>query len=386
MNTFNRLPVAFTKGDGVVLWDTENKQYLDALGGIAVTILGHSHPEITQTITEQAEKLLHVSNLFHIDEQAELADKFCQISDMDRVFLCNSGAEANEAAIKIARLHGNNNGIKTPTIITTQNSFHGRTMATLSATGNETLQSGFTPLLPDFVHVPYNDVKAIEKQAKNKNIVAVMVEPIQGESGIIIPDTGYLKALRDLCDKNDWLLILDEIQTGMGRTGQWFAYQHEGILPDIMTSAKALGNGIPVGACAATGKAAEILTPGTHGSTFGGNPFASAVALKTIEIIERDNLVDHAAKMGAYLLKKLQHTLAINSRITNIRGKGLMLAIDLAKAYDNLAEKFLDAGLVVNITGGGKIIRLLPAAIIDESDANNITDIIASVLDKLPSK
>ena len=328
MNTFNRLPVAFSKGKGVFLWDTNNKQYLDALGGIAVAILGHSHPEISQTIAEQADKLLHVSILFQIKEQAKLADKFCKISEMDRVFFCNSGAEANEAAIKLARLHGNNNGIDTPTIITTENSFHGRTMATLSATGNETLQNGFTPMLADFIHVPYNNIEAIEQQANNKNphsknIVAVMIEPILGEAGIIIPDTGYLKALRKLCDKHGWLLMLDEIQTGMGRTGQWFAYQHENIVPDVMTSAKALGNGIPIGACAAVGKAAEVLTPGTHGSTFGGNPFACAVALKTIKILKRDKLLNNASEMGAYLLKKLQHTLAINSRVINIRGKGL---------------------------------------------------------------
>lgn len=386
MNTFNRLPVAFNRGEGVFLWDTENKQYIDALGGIAVNILGHSHPEISKTISEQADKLLHVSNLFHIEEQAELGVKFCKISGMDRVFFCNSGAEANEAAIKIARLHGNNNDIDTPTIITTNNSFHGRTMATLSATGNEGLQKGFTPLLSDFIHVAYNDIAEIEQHSNNENVVAVMVEPIQGEAGVIIPDAGYLNELRALCDKNNWLLILDEIQTGMGRTGSWFAYQHEGILPDVMTSAKALGNGIPIGACAAMGAAAEVLTPGTHGSTFGGNPFACAVAHKTIEILEQEELVNNAAEIGSYLLKKLQHTLAINSRVTNIRGKGLMLAVELDHAYEDLAKQFLEAGLVVNITGGGKVIRLLPAAIIDKSDADSITDIIASVLDKLPTK
>ena len=386
MNTFNRLPVSFTKGDGVTLWDTEDKQYLDALGGIAVAILGHSHSEISKTIAEQANKLLHVSNLFQIDEQAELASKFCQISNMDRVFFCNSGAEANEAAIKLARLYGNNKGIDTPTIITAQHSFHGRTMATLSATGNEALQSGFTPMLPDFIHVPYNNIEAMEQHSSNENIVAIMVEPILGEAGIIIPDNGYLTALRELCDKNEWLLILDEIQTGMGRTGEWFAYQHEQVIPDVMTSAKALGNGIPIGACAASGKASEILTPGTHGSTFGGNPFACAVALKTIEVLEQDDLLNHASDIGAYLLKKLQHTLAINGRVVNIRGKGLMLAVELDQAYDNLVNQFLEAGLVVNITGGGKVIRMLPSALIDKSDADSITDIIASVLDKLASK
>jgi len=380
MNTFNRLPVSFVRGEGVSLWDKNGKQYIDALGGIAVTILGHSHPVISQTISLQASQLLHTSNLFHIEEQTELGNKFCQISQMDKVFFCNSGAEANEAAIKIARLHGNNNGIKTPTIITAHNSFHGRTMATLSATGNENLQKGFQPLLADFIHVNYNDIDAIREHADNNNVVAVMVEPIQGESGIIIPDEDYLSQLRAVCDELGWLLILDEIQSGMGRTGTWFAYQHQKILPDVMTSAKALGNGIPIGACAAQGPAADILGPGSHGSTFGGNPFACKVASTTIDVLEQENLLDNASQVGAYLKKQLQQQIGTHEKVVDIRGKGMMLAVELDTAYPNLAQRFLDKGLIVNITGAGKTIRLLPAVILTEAQATKIAQIIHDVV------
>lgn len=383
MNTFARLPVAFTRGDGLHLWDQNDKQYIDALGGIAVTILGHNHPKISEVISLQASRLLHVSNLFRIPEQVALGEKFCEISGMDKVFFCNSGAEANEAAIKIARLHANNKGIKNPTIITAKQSFHGRTMATLAATGSSALQKGFEPMLSEFIHVPYNDTPAIKAHAENKDIVAIMVEPIQGEAGIVVPSDDYLAELRAICDANDWLLILDEIQTGIGRTGKWFAYQHTDIKPDVITSAKALGNGVPIGACAAFGAAADVLGPGTHGSTFGGNPFACAVALATIETIEKDNLIDNVNVVGAAFKKALQQNLGTHSKVVDIRGKGMMLAIELDEAYPDLAKKFLDANLVINITGGGKVIRMLPAAILDEKTAKKITAILLDVVNTL---
>lgn len=383
MNTFARQPVSFDRGDGLNLWDDEGKLYLDALGGIAVAILGHSHPTINKTISLQAARLMHSSNLFHIKEQAELGEKFCQIAQMEKVFICNSGTEANEAAIKIARKYGNNKGVSTPTVITFKGGFHGRTMGALSATANEGLQKGFTPLLPGFMHLEYNNIKAIEAVKGDNNIVAVMVEPILGESGVIVPDEGYLSALRQLCDDNDWLLICDEIQTGMGRTGKWFAYQHENILPDVMTSAKALGNGVPIGACAARGKAAQVLQPGDHGSTFGGNHFACKVAMTVIDTMNNDKLVENAAEMGALLKKQLQQKLGTHEKVTNVRGKGLMVAVELDQAYEGLAQSFLEQGLVVNITGGGKVIRLLPAAIIKPAQVKKITDTILQVVNQL---
>ena len=383
MDTFARIPVSFVRGDGTYLWDDEGNKYLDALGGIAVTILGHCHPKVSETISLQANKLVHISNLFQIAEQTHLSEVFCEISQMDRVFFSNSGAEANEAAIKLARKYGNDKGIKTPTIITATGSFHGRTMATLSATGSESLQSGFQPMLGDFIHVDYNDLEAIKQHSNNENIVAIMMEPILGEAGIVLPDDGYVKALREICDQNDWLLILDEIQTGMGRTGKWFAYEHEGILPDVMTSAKALANGLPIGACAARGAAAKVLTTGTHGSTFGGNPLACAAATTTINVIKSENLIENATNIGSFLKTQLLQKLGADGKVLSIRGKGMMLAIELDKIYPNLAIKFLQHGLVVNITGGGKIIRLLPAIIMSESEARSIAEIIQEVISKL---
>jgi acetylornithine/N-succinyldiaminopimelate aminotransferase len=383
MNSYARLPVSFVRGEGARLWDTTGREYLDALGGIAVTFLGHCHPKISQAISLQANKILHTSNLFHIQEQADLGVKFCAISGMDKVFFGNSGAEANEAAIKIARLHARAKGIKQPLIITAEQSFHGRTMAALSATGNAAIQKGFAPLLSGFVHVPYNDVAAMREYADNSDVVAIMIEPIQGEGGIIVPDKGYLKALRVLCDEQGWLLIVDEIQTGMGRTGQWFAFQHEGIQPDVITSAKALGNGIPIGACAAKGAAADLISPGTHGTTFGGNPFASKIGATVIDIINDEQLVAKAGEIGASLKKQLQQTLCSFDQVVDIRGKGLMLGIELDKVYVDLAIKFLAAGLVINITGGGKVIRLLPAVILNESQVKKIVEIIHDVVSTL---
>ncbi|WP_113953405.1 acetylornithine/succinylornithine family transaminase [Arenicella xantha] len=383
MNAYARLPVSFVRGEACTLWDADGKQYLDALGGIAVTFLGHCHPRISQTISLQATKLLHTSNLFHIQEQAQLGEKFCKISGMDKVFFGNSGAEANEAAIKIARLHARTKGIERPAIITMNHAFHGRTMATLSASGNPNIQRGFEPLVEEFIHVEFNNIDAISAYASNPNVVAVMLEPIQGEGGILVPDAGYLAAVREICDQHGWLLILDEIQTGIGRTGKWFAHQHEGIQPDVLTSAKALGNGIPIGACAARGSAAELIGPGSHGTTFGGNPFASQVGNAVIDIITEENLIERADQIGCYLKKQLQQHLGIIEKVVDIRGRGLMLGIELDNAYPNLAMTFLEQGLVVNITGAGKVIRLLPSVLLTEAQAKQIAETIRDVITSL---
>jgi len=380
MNSYARLPISFVRGEGCLLWDNNGKEYIDALGGIAVTFLGHSHPKLSEAISLQANKLLHISNLFHIAEQAKLGEKFCRISGMDKVFFGNSGAEANEAAIKLARLHGNSKGVKNPTIITMNQSFHGRTMATLSASGNEAIHKGFHPLVSSFVYADYNNIDSVKAHADNADVVAVMVEPIQGEGGVIMSDEGYLTSLREVCDQQGWLLIVDEIQTGMGRTGKWFGFMHDGISPDIVTSAKALGNGIPIGACAARGAAAELMSPGTHGSTFGGNPFASKAAETVIDVIEQEQLVGQAEKIGCFLKRQCQQKLGTLTQVTDIRGKGLMMGIELDQVYPNLAQTFLDKGLVINITGGGKVIRLLPSALLTEKQAKTIAETIHDVV------
>ena len=380
MTSYARLPVSFVRGEGSVLWDSEGKEYIDALGGIAVTFLGHCHPKISEAISLQANKLVHVSNLFHIAEQSNLGDKFCRISGMEKVFFGNSGAEANEAAIKLARLHGNAKDIKNPTIITMNQSFHGRTMATLSASGNDAIHKGFHPLVSSFIHVDYNNVEAVQAHTDNNVVVAVMVEPVQGEGGVILSDEGYLKGLREICDQQGWLLIIDEIQTGMGRTGKWFGYMHDDVMPDILTSAKALGNGIPIGACAARGAAANLMSPGTHGSTFGGNPFASKVAETVIDIIEEDGLIEQAHTIGCFLKKQLQQKLGTLQNVTSIRGKGLMIGIELDQVYPDLAQTFLNRGLVINITGGGKVIRLLPSVLMSEQQAKKVAETIHDVV------
>lgn len=383
MNAYARLPVSFVRGEGATLWDAEGREYLDVLGGIAVTFLGHCHPRISEAISLQANKLLHVSNLFHIQEQAALGEKVCQIANMDKVFFANSGTEANEAAIKIARLHGHSKKIDAPVIVTTHDSFHGRSYGALSATGNPKLHENLQPMLPGFVNVAYNDIEAIRACSEDGNVVAVMLEPIQGEAGIVIPDPGYLKEVRALCDQNDWLLILDEIQTGMGRTGKWFAFQHEEIVPDVVTIAKALGNGIPIGACAASGKAADLISPGSHGTTFGGNPFASQIGLTVINTIEEEGLIAAAESNGTLFKKQLQQKLGALPSVVAIRGKGLMLAVELDQAYPDLASRFLEAGLVINITGGGKVIRILPAAIMSETQIKTAAGIIHDIISAL---
>jgi len=386
MNTYAPMAVTFDHGKGVYLYDTSGREYLDAVAGVAVCGLGHAHPAITRAITEQASKLIHTSNLYHIEKQQQLAHRLCQLSGLDRVFFSNSGAEANEAAIKLVRLLGHQNNINNPTIVAMDNSFHGRTMATLTATGNRKVQAGFEPLVQGFVRAPYNDIEALENIAKNNSdVVAVLVEPVQGESGIIVPDADYLNKLRQLCDQHNWLLILDEIQTGMGRTGQWFAFQHNKILPDIMTLAKSLGNGVPIGACLATEKTAAAMKPGSHGSTFGGNPLACATALAVIKTIESEKLVAKAAEMGVYMLEGFNRKLGSEKSVRNIRGLGLMIAIELDRPCAQLKNEALQQGLLINITAEN-IIRLLPPLILEKKQAdiviNKTSQLVISFLQK----
>ena len=380
MTTYASMDVTFDHGEGACLWDTEGKQYLDALAGIAVCGLGHAHPAVTAAISEQASKLIHTSNLYRIDKQQLLADDLCRLSGLDRVFFSNSGAEANEAAIKIARMYGHTHGISSPGIIVMENSFHGRTMATLTATGNRNVQAGFEPLVQGFIRAPFNNIEAIESIAANSsNVVAIMVEPIQGESGIVVPDADYLNRLRVICDDNDWLLILDEIQTGMGRTGKWFAHQHNGIRPDIMTLAKSLGNGVPIGACIANLKAAEVMKPGSHGSTFGGNPLACAAGLAVIKTIEQDKLVERAATLGRLLIDKFNTRLADVAGVVDIRGQGLMIGIQLDKPCKQLMQDALQQGLLISVQSE-HVIRLLPPLTISETQIDTLTDTLSSLV------
>lgn len=372
MSTYNRLPLAFTRGEGVWLEDSEGKKYLDAISGIAVCGLGHCHPDISKAICDQASTLVHTSNLYEIPLQTRLADRLAKLTGMDKVFFANSGAEANEAAIKIARLYGHKKGIDTPSILVCEGSFHGRTMATLSATGNRKVRAGFEPLLRGFSRVPFNDLESVHHAATNdKNVVAILVEPIQGEGGIKIPDEGYLAALREICDDNGWLLMLDEIQTGLCRSGKWFAHQHAGVVPDVMTLAKALGNGMPVGACVVKNAASQVFGPGNHGSTFGGNPLASATALSVLDVLERDNLADQASQSGALLKKLLADALAGKPGVKEVRGVGLLLAIELTNPCGELVMKAADKGLLINVTADN-VIRLLPPLVANESEIREI--------------
>ena len=378
MSSYQQLPVAFERGAGVWLTDQNGQQYLDALSGLGVCGLGHAHPEIEEAIADQAGKLLHTSNLYHIPLQEALAERLTSLAGMDKVFFANSGAEANEAAIKIARLFGHQQGIDHPVVITATGSFHGRTMATLSATGNSKVQQGFEPLVEKFVHVPYNDTEVLSRLT-DANVVAVMLEPIQGEGGVVIPDEGYLKAVRDICDQNNWLLILDEIQKGMCRTGEWFAFQHEKISPDVMTLAKALGNGIPIGACLAKGIAADLIQPGSHGSTFGGNPLASRAALAVIDVLSKQKLHMKAAKLGAEMLARFKSELSEIDGVISVRGKGLMLAIELDRECAQLVNMALQEHLLINVTSEN-VIRLLPPLIIDDDIAQQIIAKVVSIV------
>ena len=371
MATYGRLDVGFTHGRGPWLFDAQGKEYLDALSGIAVCGLGHAHPEVAAAITAQAGRLLHTSNLYRIDLQESLAEKLVQHAGMERVFFCNSGAEANEAAIKIARKFGHGRGIDRPSVIVMDGSFHGRTMATLSATGNPKVHAGFEPLVDGFVHVPYDDIDAVGSAAEDTNVVAVLVEPVQGEGGIVVPGPGYFSALRRLCDERNLLLMIDEVQTGMGRTGQWFGFQHEPIKPDVISIAKALGNGVPIGACLAAGAAGDVLQPGTHGSTFGGNPLAASAALAVIDVIERDDLVARAAELGARMLKDFGQAFSGNSAVTSIRGRGLMIGIELDRGCGDLVKQALAQGLLLNVTADS-VVRLLPPLILSDAEAEKV--------------
>ena len=380
MNTYSRLPVMFIKGEGVWLWDDRGERYLDALAGVAVCGLGHCHPRLTQAICEQAGKLIHTSNLYHVERQERLADRLIELSGMDKAFFCNSGAEANEAAIKLARLHGHNKGIALPTIIVMERSFHGRTMATLTASGNRKVQAGFEPLLTGFVRVPYNNIEAIAQVAvNNKDIVAVLVEPFQGEGGVNIPEAHYLRELRKLCDQYGWLLMLDEVQSGVGRSGKWFAYQHSDILPDVMTLAKGLGAGVAIGACLARGVAADVFKPGNHASTFGGNPLACAAAIETLAVIQDEGLLDHATKLGDFMRDRLNDRLRDVPGVVQIRGQGLIIGIELAVPCTELVKKALDKKLLINVTSD-KVVRLLPAFVMQQSEAEQVVDTMCSLI------
>ncbi len=387
MNTYARQPITFVKGAGVWLYDAQGDKYLDALAGVAVNGLGHGHPKLVEAISTQAAKMIHVSNIYHIAEQEALADKLCQISGMDKVFFCNSGCEANEAAIKLARLYGHNKGILSPEIIVMDKSFHGRTMATLSATGNRKVQAGFEPLVSGFVRVPYDDIEAVKKIASgNSNVVAILVEPVQGEGGINIPKQagGYLEALRAICDEKSWLLMLDEVQTGIARTGTWFAFQHSTIEPDVMSLAKGLGSGLPIGACLAAGAAAEVFTYGKHGSTFGGNPLASAAGLATLNIIEQEGLRENAQKIGHLIQQGFHQALQGTQGVTVIRNAGMMIGIELDRPCGDLVKLALAEKMLINVTAE-KVIRLLPPLVMNESEAHELVERLSKLIKRFLS-
>ncbi|NMH15884.1 acetylornithine/succinylornithine family transaminase [Tepidiphilus sp. B18-69] len=381
MPTYQRHPLRFTHGRGMRLWDVQGNEYLDAIAGVAVTNLGHAHPEIAEAISDQAMRLLHTSNLFEIEWQENLAQRLCELAGMESVFFCNSGAEANETAIKLARLHARVRGVALPSIVVMENSFHGRTLATLSATGSAAVQEGFSPLVEGFVRVPANDIEAIGKLAAARDdIVAVLLETVQGEGGVRVVSSDYLRALRALCDENGWLMMIDEIQTGLGRTGAWFDYQRASVRPDVVTLAKGLGNGIPIGACLAGGAAARLFTPGRHGSTFGGNPLACRVGCKVLDITERDALPQRASELGQRLIDGLRRSLDGLPGIREIRGQALMVGIELDHLCDHLAAFAIERErLLINVTRG-RTIRLLPALVASERDIDEIIERMSRLL------
>lgn len=369
MNTYARQPVAFVRGEGVWLWDEAGNKYLDALAGVAVNGLGHAHPKLSEALCEQTRTLIHTSNIYEIRRQEQLAERLCQISGMDKAFFCNSGCEANEAAIKLARLYGHHQGITMPTIIVMEKAFHGRTMATLTATGSRKVQAGFEPLLTGFARVPYNDVEAVRQVAEhNHDVVAILVEPIQGEGGIKIPDAGYLLALRKICDDKGWLLMLDEVQSGIGRTGAWFAFQHTGMLPDVMALAKGLGSGMPIGACLARGAAAEVFQPGNHGSTFGGNPLACTAGLITLQTLEDEGLLANATRIGGEIVDGLKRELDGVAGVKQIRGLGMMIGIELDRPCGELVKLALAQHLLINVTADN-VVRLVPPLVMNSAEA-----------------
>ena len=380
MPTYGRLDVEFIKGEGCWLIDKDGRRYLDALSGLGVVALGHAHPAIAEAITAQGGALLHTSNLYRIPNQERLADRLAALSGMENMFFSNTGAEACECAIKIARLYGHQKGIAEPAIIVADNAFHGRTMATLTATGNRKVQAGFEPLVSGFVRVPFNDLESIKQTAThNQNIVAVFIEPIQGEGGIQVADQAYLQGLRAICDDQGWLLMIDEVQSGNGRTGQFFSYQHADILPDVVTTAKGLANGVPIGVCLAANQAAHVLGPGNHGSTFGGNPLSCAAAHAVLDVFEREQIVSRAASMGQYLRDKLTSTLQGVNGVKEIRGQGLMIGIELEVDCAELVGQALNEGLLINVTAGS-VVRLLPPLILSEEEADQISEVLGRLI------
>lgn len=380
MNTYARQGICLSHGEGAWLWDTEGRRYLDALAGIAVNTLGHNHPRLVSALQDQVSKLIHSSNLYGVPLQERLADKLASLSGMDTVFFCNSGLEANEAALKIARKYGHDRGIHRPEVIVYEKAFHGRSIATLSATGNDKVQKGFEPLVEGFVRVPLNDITVIEHLSRtHPNITAVFLEAVQGEGGINPAEIEYLQALRRICDEKGWLLMIDEVQCGIGRTGKWFAHQWASITPDVMPLAKGLGGGVPIGAVVAKGAAATVLGPGNHGSTFGGNPLAMRAALEVLTVIQEDNLMDNAVECGAIICNALSKALAGVEGVVQIRGRGLMLGIELNRPCAALVGMARDAGLLINVTGE-KVVRLLPPLIFTHAQAQELVDILAPLI------
>jgi acetylornithine/N-succinyldiaminopimelate aminotransferase len=380
MSTYATQPVAFERGEGAWLFDTAGRRYLDCLSGIAVNTLGHNHPRLVAAIADQASRIIHSSNLFEVPLQRQLAQKLVGLSGMTNVFFCNSGLEANEAAIKIARLHGHNRGIDRPEIVVYEKAFHGRSLATLSATGSDKVQKGFEPLVEGFVRVPLNDIDALERVARERpNVVAVFLEAIQGEGGIQPARAEYLRSVRALCDRNGWLLMVDEVQCGTGRTGRWFAHQWAGIVPDVMPLAKGLASGVPIGAVVAHGVAAETFQPGNHGTTFGGNPLAMRAGLTTIQVMEDDGLLDNAHRVGRMIVEGMQRELAGVDGVVEIRGAGLMIGIELARPCGDVVRTALDAGIVVNVTAD-RVVRLLPPLIFDAEHAGMLVSVLAPIL------
>ncbi|WP_018411314.1 aspartate aminotransferase family protein [Methyloversatilis thermotolerans] len=380
MNTYGRQPIAFTHGKGVRLYDEAGREYLDAVAGVAVNTLGHGHPDLVQAIAAQAAELIHCSNLYRVLPQEKLSDRLAALSGMDEVFFCNSGCEANEAAIKLARLYGHQRGIELPGIIVMEHAFHGRTLATLSATGNRKVQAGFEPLTPGFYRVPFNDLAAIRSIAEhNRNVVAVLFEPVQGEGGIHPADAAFMRELRELCTQQQWLFMIDEVQSGIARTGTWFGFQHAGIEPDVMTLAKGLGSGVPIGACLARGPAAGVFKPGNHGSTFGGNPLACIAALTTLDVVERDDLRGNAARQGDLIRSGFRETLKDLAGVKDIRGVGMMTGIELDRPCGELVGLARDAGLLINVTADSTI-RLVPPLVYTEADSRELVDRLSPII------
>ncbi len=380
MNTYARLPVAFVRGQGAWLWDEGDKRYLDAIAGLGVCALGHAHPEVARVISDQAGLLMHTANLARVPWQEKLADRLCEIADMDKAFVCNSGLEAIECALKICRLIAHQRGIHAPEVVVMEQSFHGRSLAALSATGSRKVQAGFEPLVGGFIRVPFGDIEAIRNlAASHPNIIAVLLEPIQGESGVRVPPQGYLAALRALCDANEWLLVLDEIQTGLARTGRWYDCQHERVLPDLLTTAKALANGLPIGACLGRGAAADAFSPGSHGSTFGGNPLACRTACTVLDVMKNMDLTRRSLELGERMRAAFRDQLANNDTITDIRGRGLMIGIESSCDVNHVKTQALERGLLMNVTRD-KVVRLLPPLIIDDDQAEFIVDTVSGLL------